>query len=232
MEKILLIEDDVQLNEMLTMELTQHQYSVDSCYNGEDGLVCVSKYNYSLIILDRMLPDMEGASVLKKRRNASIYTPVFFLTALDSLQNKIDGFNAGADDYLTKPFHVEELLVRMRALMRRPVSLQMESSLSCYDLVLDCSKYALNCNSDKVQLTKTEFSLLELFMKNPFKVFSREELLVCVWGSHAEVGAANVDNYIYFLRRHLKTLKSRTSIRTVYGIGYTLAEVPEGNRQL
>ncbi len=230
MEKILLIEDDVQLNEMLTMELTQHQYSVDSCYNGEDGLVCVSKYNYSLIILDRMLPDMEGASVLKKIRNASIYTPVFFLTALDSLQNKIDGFNAGADDYLTKPFHVEELLVRMRALMRRPVSLQMESSLSCYDLVLDCSKYALNCNSDKVQLTKTEFSLLELFMKNPFKVFSREELLVCVWGSHAEVGAANVDNY--FLRRHLKTLKSRTSIRTVYGIGYTLAEVPEGNRQL
>ena len=218
MEKILLIEDDVQLNEMLTMELTQHQYSVDSCYNGEDGLVCVSKYNYSLIILDRMLPDMEGASVLKKIRNASIYTPVFFLTALDSLQNKIDGFNAGADDYLTKPFHVEELLVRMRALMRRPV--------------LDCSKYALNCNSDKVQLTKTEFSLLELFMKNPFKVFSREELLVCVWGSHAEVGAANVDNYIYFLRRHLKTLKSRTSIRTVYGIGYTLAEVPEGNRQL
>ena len=232
MEKILLIEDDVQLNEMLTMELTQHQYSVDSCYNGEDGLVCVSKYNYSLIILDRMLQDMEGASVLKKIRNASIYTPVFFLTALDSLQNKIDGFNAGADDYLTKPFHVEELLVRMRALMRRPVSLQMESSLSCYDLVLDCSKYALNCNSDKVQLTKTEFSLLELFMKNPFKVFSREELLVCVWGSHAEVGAANVDNYIYFLRRHLKTLKSRTSIRTVYGIGYTLAEVPEGNRQL
>ena len=232
MEKILLIEDDVQLNEMLTMELTQHQYSVDSCYNGADGLVCVSKYNYSLIILDRMLPDIEGASVLKKIRNASIYTPVFFLTALDSLQNKIDGFNAGADDYLTKPFHVEELLVRMRALMRRPVSLQMESSLSCYDLVLDCSKYALNCNSDKVQLTKTEFSLLELFMKNPFKVFSREELLVCVWGSHAEVGAANVDNYIYFLRRHLKTLKSRTSIRTVYGIGYTLAEVPEGNRQL
>lgn len=232
MEKILLIEDDVQLNEMLTMELTQHRYTVDSCYNGEEGLHCVLKNIYNLIILDRMLPDMEGASVLKKIRDAGIYTSVIFLTALDSLQNKIDGFNAGADDYLTKPFHVEELLVRMRALMRRPVSLQTESSLSCYDLVLDSSKYALNCNSGKVQLTKTEFSLLELFMKNPFKIFSRDELLTYVWGSHTEVGIANVDNYIYFLRRHLKTLKSRTSIRTVYGIGYTLAEVHEENRQL
>lgn len=232
MEKILLVEDDVQLNEMLNIELTQHRYAVDSCYNGKDGLCFISKNNYNLIILDRMLPDMEGAAVLKKIRDAGIYTSVIFLTALDSLQNKIDGFNAGADDYLTKPFHVEELLVRMKALMRRPVSLQTESSLSCYDLVLDSSKYTLNCNSGKVQLTKTEFSLLELFMKNPFKVFSRAELLACVWGSHAEVETANVDNYIYFLRRHLKTLKSRTLIRTVYGIGYTLAEAPKDNKKL
>ncbi len=223
MKRILLIEDDVQLNEMLTMELKQHPYSIDSCLNGNDGFCRASQNNYDLIILDRILPDTEGVSLLKKMRDNGISSPVLVLTALDSLQNKIDGFEAGADDYLTKPFHMEELLLRMTALLRRPISLQDDSSLSCFDLSLDNTRYTLNCGGRNVALTKTQFRLMGLFMKNPSKIFSREELLACIWGSHTEVEPANVDNYIYFLRRHLKTLKSSTAIHTVYGIGYTLA---------
>ncbi len=222
--EILLIEDDVPFNEMLTEELARHQYAVTSCFNGKDGISMASRNHYELILLDRMLPDMEGTSVLKKMRDDGIYTSVILLTALDSLQDKIDGFHAGADDYLTKPFHMEELLVRMKALLRRPSSMQGESALSCYDLVLDRDRHTVSCGPGEARLTKTEFTLLELFLRNPSKVFTREELLSCVWGFHTEVGPANVDNYIYFLRRHLKTIKSKSSIQTVYGIGYTMTQ--------
>ncbi len=222
--RILLIEDDVQLKEMLTAELAGHPYDVDSCLDGRSGFSMASRGHYGLIILDRMLPDMDGTSVLKKLRGAGIYTPVLLLTALDSLQDKIDGFQAGADDYLTKPFHIEELLARAEALLRRPASLQGEASLSCYDLILDRNGHTLRCGSRETQLTKTEFGLLECFLKNPSRVFSREELLSCVWGAHTEVESANVDNYIYFLRRHLKALKSRSSLQTIYGIGYAITE--------
>lgn len=227
--RILLIEDDVNLSQLLTAQLTQSDFIVDSCLNGKDALFNVSQTAYDVILLDRILPDMDGVAILNFIRTSGISTPVIFMTALGELQQKIEGFDAGADDYITKPFHIEELIARIKAILRRPDRLQPESSLRYGDLALDLSRHTLECNNKSVNMTKTEYYLMELFLKKPAKVFSREQLLSCVWGPGAEVESNNVDNYIYFLRRHLKRLKSSISIQTVYGIGYMLVSSENTN---
>lgn len=221
--RILLVEDDANLNSLLSKQLLSYNYSVDSCLCGEDALFQISQVIYDIIILDRLLPDMEGIDILKKVRASNINTPVIFLTALSELNDKVEGFNAGADDYIIKPFHIEELIVRIKAVLRRPDTLQPDSIITCYDLTLNASTHTLSCNNVSINLTKTEFQLMELFLKNPFRVFSREVLISCVWGASSEVEPNNVDNYVYFLRRHLKELKSTSKIQTVYGIGYKLS---------
>ena len=221
--RILLVEDDSNLNNLLSKQLLSYNYMVDSCLNGADALFHISQTLYDIIILDRRLPDMEGIDILMEIRASNINTPVIFLTALSELNDKIEGFNAGADDYMIKPFHVEELIVRIKAVLRRPDTLQPDSIITCHDLSLNASTHTLSCNNASANLTKTEFQLMELFLKNPYKVFSREVLLSCVWGACSEVGPNNVDNYVYFLRRHLKELKSASKIQTVYGVGYKLS---------
>ena len=221
--RILLVEDDSNLNNLLSKQLLSYNYMVDSCLNGADALFHISQTLYDIIILDRRLPDMEGIDILREIRASNINTPVIFLTALSELNDKIEGFNAGADDYMIKPFHVEELIVRIKAVLRRPDTLQPDSIITCHDLSLNASTHTLSCNNASTNLTKTEFQLMELFLKNPYKVFSREVLLSCVWGACSEVEPNNVDNYVYFLRRHLKELKSASKIQTVYGVGYKLS---------
>ena len=221
--RILLVEDDSNLNNLLSKQLLSHNYMIDSCLNGADALFHISQTIYDIIILDRRLPDMEGIDILRKVRASNINTPVIFLTALSELNDKIDGFNAGADDYIVKPFHVEELIVRIKAVLRRPDTLQPDSIITYHDLSLNVSTHTLNCNNVSANLTKTEFQIMELFLKNPLKVFPRELLLSCVWGAYSEVEPNNVDNYVYFIRRHLKELKSGCKIQTVYGIGYKLS---------
>ena len=221
--RILLVEDDSNLNKLLSEQLFSYNYMVDSCLNGADALFHISQTLYDIIILDRRLPDMEGIDILREIRATKLNTPVIFLTALSELNDKIEGFNAGADDYIIKPFHVEELIVRIKAVLRRPDTLQPDSIITCHDLSLNASTYTLSCNNVSVNLTKTEFQIMELFLKNPFKVFTRELLLSSVWGVCSEVEPNNVDNYVYFIRRHLKELKSTSKIQTVYGIGYKLS---------
>ena len=221
--RILLVEDDSNLNSLLSKQLLSYSYSIDSCLNGADALFHISQALYDVIILDRRLPDMEGIDILRKVRASNINTPVIFLTALSELNDKIEGFNAGADDYIIKPFHVEELIVRIKAVLRRPDTLRPDSVITYHDLSLNASTHTLNCNNISVNLTKTEFQIMEVFLKNPLKVLTRELLLSCVWGACSEVEPNNVDNYIYFIRRHLKELKSTSKIQTVYGIGYRLS---------
>ncbi len=221
--RILLVEDDSNLNNLLSKQLISYNYKVDSCLNGNDALFHILQVIYDIIILDRRLPDMEGIDILRKIRASNLNTPVIFLTALSELNDKIEGFNAGADDYIIKPFHVEELIVRIKAILRRPDTLQPDSIITYQDLSLNLSTHTLSCNNISVNLTKTEFQLMELFLKNPFRVFSREMLLSCVWGTNSDVEPNNVDNYVYFMRRHLKELKSVSKIQTVYGVGYRLS---------
>ena len=142
--RILLIEDDINLSQLLNTQLTQNDFIVDSCSNGKDALFNVSQTAYDVILLDRILPDMNGVAILNFIRTSGISTPVIFMTALGELQQKIEGFDAGADDYITKPFHIEELIVRIKAILRRPNYLQPKSSLRYGDLTLDLSRHTLD----------------------------------------------------------------------------------------
>ena len=191
--RILLIEDDISLCNALMIHLRSEGYETDVCHNGTDGLSYALQNTYDVIILDRMLPELDGLTLLSAIRRKNIFTPVIIATAMDSLQEKINGLDCGADDYITKPFDAQELLARIRALSRRPAVLNDSPLLSYGDLSF-----------------------------NPEK--RRNLMLSYVWGADAEVEEGNLDNYIYFLRRRLRTLKSNVQIKTIHGVGYRLEE--------
>src|SRR5699024_7434443 len=164
---------------------------------------------YDLMILDRMLPELDGLTLLSTLRRKGIQTPVILPTAMDSLNDKINGLDCGADDYITKPFAPKELLARIRALARRPGNCFQEALISFRDLEFDPEKQELSSRGKTVSLSKKESALLEYLMKNKGNPVKRPLLLSYVWGSDAEVEEGNLDNYIYFLRRRLRSLKSR-----------------------
>ena len=174
------------------------------------------------MILDRMLPELDGLTLLNTIRKRGIQTPVILATAMDSLDDKIHGLDEGADDYITKPFAPEELLARIRALTRRPRQLQAPHQLIWKDLSFDPQKLELSCGKNTLSLSKKEAGLMEYFLKNPEQCLKRAVLLSYVWGADAEVEEGNLDNYIYFLRRRLRTLKTKAKITTVHGVGYKL----------
>ena len=207
--RILLAEDDEKLNETLVYGLTQGGFIVDACFDGEDALFYGEQNIYDIILLDRMLPCMEGTDVLASLREKGISTPVILITALGTLSDKVEGLDLGADDYLVKPFALEELLARIRCVSRRPRHL-VENRLT---------GPAGNCT-----LSKREATLLEAFLKSGGATLSRNHLLLKVWGPDSDVEEGNLDNYIHFLRRRLKTVGSRLNLKTVRGVGYTLTE--------
>ena len=174
------------------------------------------------MILDRMLPELDGLTLLNTIRKRGIQTPVIMATAMDTLNDKIHGLDEGADDYITKPFAPEELLARIRALTRRPQQLQAPGRLVWKDLSFDLQKLELSCGKNTLSLSKKESGLMEYFMKNPEQCLKRATLLSYVWGADAEVEDGNLDNYIYFLRRRLKALKTKVKITTVHGVGYKM----------
>lgn len=226
--RILLVEDDTNLSAVIAEQLQKEGYITDCC---EDGEVALSyalnpKYNYDIVLLDRMLPIIDGLTILKAMRQKQIWTPVILITGLGQLDDKVDGLDCGADDYLVKPFHIKELFARMRALTRRPADIVEKSVLSAFDLTFDPQLRRLSCQSHSVLLTQKEAGLLAVLMENPDQTHSREQLLWKVWGGTAEVEAGNVDNYIYFLRKRLRELNCRTQIKTVYGAGYRLEVEP------
>lgn len=222
--KILLIEDDHDLSHLICLALNQAGYDTDTCHTGSDGLFFAKNQIYDAIVLDRMLPEIDGLTVLQALRRHGIKTPVILTTALGSLHDRISGLDAGADDYLVKPFAVEELMARLRAVTRRPGSLHISSALSVFGLVLDPGERRLTAGELSVTLSKKESALLEYFMKNPGQTLPRSMILSYVWGSSSEVEEGNLDNYIYFLRRRLKSLNTSVKLTTVHGRGYRLEE--------
>lgn len=226
--KILIIEDDKNLSATITEQLQKEGYIVDRCYDGETalGYALNPEYGYDIVLLDRMLPIIDGLTVLKAMRQKQIYTPVLIMTGLGELDDKIDGLDCGADDYLVKPFPIKELFARIRALARRPADIVNKEVLTAFDLTLNTERRRLTCNGQSVLLTQKEADLMTVFMEKPDNTYSRSQLLWKIWGVSSEVEDGNVDNYIHFLRKRLRELGCKASIKTIYGAGYRLEEAP------
>lgn len=220
--RILLIEDEERLADALSYILKKNRYGVDLAYDGESGQALAETGVYDIIILDRMLPYKEGVDVLKDLRLQNITTPVLLLTAKDSITDRVEGLDAGADDYLIKPFAMEELLARIRALARRPHEFLQEGSLEFGGITLNTLSSELLFGDQRIKLTHKETLLLELFMRYPGQIFSKEKILDNVWGMDSEVESNNVEIYIHYLRRKLDL--TAVHILTVRGIGYCLKE--------
>ena len=220
--KVLMIEDDQELCQLVCLALQEAGYETDTCHTGSDGLFYAKSQVYDAIILDRMLPEIDGLTVLEALRRHKVLTPVILATALNSLSDRIHGLDAGADDYLVKPFAIEELLARIRAVTRRPGNLQTASDLTFSGLQLNPLNHQLSYSQTVVTLSKKEAALLSYFMKNPNQTLPRSMILSYVWGSTSDVEERNLDNYVYFLRRRLKALMAPVKLTTVHGVGYRL----------
>lgn len=220
--RILIIEDNVALCEAMCYHLQNEGYLTDLCHTGEDALYYALNPCYDLIILDRMLPVMDGLTILRTLRQKQLPVPVIMVTALDQLSDRIDGLDSGADDYLVKPFAMEELLARIRALTRRPAAIVDQHRLKFSDLSLDVLEQQLSTGQSICQLSKRETELLEYLMRHPNQVLSREIILSHVWGLDHFVEDGNLDNYIHFLRRRLSHVESSARIKTIYRVGYRL----------
>lgn len=222
--KILVIEDEVRLAEALVQILNKNKYDAECVYDGETGLDNALTGIYDVIILDIMLPKINGLEVLTKLRAAKIQTPVILLTAKDEVSDKVSGLDHGADDYLTKPFVTEELMARIRALTRRRGEIICDDTLSFADLNLNLSTYELSCKDKSIRLGLKEFRILEFFIRHGQHVVSKEELLEKVWGYDSDAEYNHVEVYISFLRKKILHIHSNVAIQTVRGVGYRLEE--------
>ena len=222
--RLLIIEDDIELCNILEHQLKKEKISVDFCNRGDESSFYYEKGSYDAIVLDRMLPRKDGLTILKEIRQAKIQTPVIMLTALNTLENRIEGLDGGADDYLTKPFEVEELLARIRALTRRAGKIESNEQMTFGDLNVDVQNLTLKTEKGSCVLSKRECDLLCFFVKNKGQILQRETLLNRVWGADSFVTDGNLDNFICFLRKRLKAVESKVTLKTVRGVGYRLEE--------
>ena len=223
--RILMIEDDEDLCAAVDIHLKKQGYVVDYAHTGDDGLHFALQNAYDLVLLDRMLPELDGIGVVAALRKKGLTTPVLMLTALDGIGHRVEGLDAGADDYLAKPFATEELLARIRALSRRPQQWESTSRLTAGDVELDLELATLRGPAGACSLSRREAQLLELLLRNAAQTLTREVLLARIWGPDAPVEDGNLDNYIHFLRRRLNTVGSAVKIVTARAVGYGL-EVP------
>lgn len=217
--KILIIEDEKQVADSLKEGLEQHRYSVDIAYNGEDGHYFTREFDYDIIILDLMLPDIDGEDLCRKLRDEGNKSFILMLTAKKQLDNIITGLDCGADDYLTKPFEFSELLARIRALLRRS-SEHKSNILSVSDISLDTEKEKVKNAGSEVQLTKKEYMILEYLLRNKGQLISRNQLLEHAWDRNVDIFTNVVDTHIKNLRKKLG--KSGSIIKTIYGSGYRI----------
>ncbi|WP_055666715.1 response regulator transcription factor [Desnuesiella massiliensis] len=222
--RILLVEDEVYLSEALTQILRKNNYTVDAVGEGDAGLDNALSNIYDLIILDIMLPKMDGISILKNIRKEGISTPVILLTAKGEISDKVIGLDSGADDYLPKPFSTEELLARIRALSRRKGEVITDNSLRYGDIELNLSTLKLSKVSKEVKLILKESELLELLISRKNIATSKELIIEKLWGYDSEAEHNHVEVYVSFLRKKLVFLNSEVSINTVRGVGYILEE--------
>ncbi len=221
--QILVVEDEKRLAEALQQILSEKKYMVDLAFDGQDGLAMALSGVYDVIVLDVMLPKMNGLQVVSELRKEKIDTPVLMLTAKDQITDKVAGLDAGADDYMTKPFSPVELLARIRALTRRQGEVIIDK-LTFHDLDLNLSTCDLTCSDKSVHLNFKEFEIMRILMSNPGKVTTKDDLIVKVWGYDSNAVDNNVEVYISFLRKKLDFIASTTQIVSLRKIGYRLEE--------
>ena len=223
--KILYAEDEPAMSEAVTDVLTYHKYNVDAVSDGEEALAYAEAEEYDAIILDVMMPKLSGTEVLKKLRDRGCKTPVMLLTAKAEIEDRIEGLDLGADDYLTKPFAMGELLARVRAMLRRREDFTPDI-LTCGNLSLNMQNYELSSEAGSFVLSKIEYQMMELLMANQGRYFSTEDILVKVWGYDTDADVGIVWVYISYLRKKLTSLKANVELKAKRNIGYTL-EVTE-----
>lgn len=220
--KILVVEDEIQLADALSELLKRNMYSVDTFYNGIDGLDNALTGVYDCILLDIMLPGMNGIEVLREIRREKINTPVLLLTARSEVDDKINGLDCGADDYLTKPFVTGELLARVRALTRRKGEIVDENSFEYKDVALHKNTCSLSCGGNDIKLSLKEYLVMEMLIANPSQILTKERIIEKIWGSESDVEYNNIEVYISFLRKKIVSLGAGVQIKTARGIGYFL----------
>lgn len=220
--RILIVEDEVNLAEALVQILRKNNYSVDAVHDGKEGLDFALSGIYDLLLLDIMLPSMDGISLLKELRSGGIATPVIMLTAKGETDDKIAGLDHGADDYVAKPFSTGELLARIRAALRRKGEVVPEDTLKFGDIELNTSTLKLSCQGKELKLILKESELLELLLTRKQAVTSKEQIIEKLWGFDSEAEHNNVEVYISFLRKKLAFLNASVRINTIRGVGYVL----------
>lgn len=220
--RILIIEDEYNLADAVATRLKKEKYIVDINTDGEEGYYNASTNIYDLIILDVMLPNMNGFEILKKLKNEKIDSKIIMLTAKQSLEDKLNGLENGANDYVTKPFHVEELIARVNIQLKREN--KNKNILKLGDLELNISNMTLKCNNtnSSVELVRKEYQLLEYFMNNSNQILSKEQIYDKVWGLENESESNNLEAYLSFVRRKLKAIGSNVNIKAVRGMGYKM----------
>ena len=219
--RILIAEDELPIARALKAVLERNKYSVDMVHSGTDALDYITGSSYDALVLDIMMPGLDGLEVLRRVRSQGITTPALFLTAKSEIEDRVAGLDAGADDYLPKPFATAEFLARVRALTRRRGE-YAPTLLTLGNLSLDADQYTLSVGVAQERLSNKEYQLMELFLRHPKRVFSSEHLMERVWGLDTEAELDVVWTYIGFLRKKLKALGADVEIRTIRGVGYTL----------
>ena len=222
--RILIVEDERKIARALGRALKNEKYAVDISHDGTDAYAMAEMIDYDLLILDRMIPgDCDGLSLTKKLREEGKNVPILLLTALGATQDKTEGLDGGADDYLTKPFALDELLARVRALLRRPQT-SVETVLRVADLSLDLNTHEVLRNNQKIELTNKEFSLLEYLVRNAGRPVSKEQIIAHVWDYDADILPNNIEVYISYLREKVDKPFKDKLIKTVRGLGYKIDE--------
>ena len=225
--KILLVEDNNQLNKALSTLLKRNSYLVDSAFDGEEALIFLKDYQYDVVVLDIMLPQVDGLEVLKRARKEGIQTPIILLTARSTIEDKIIGLDLGADDYLPKPFSSEELLARIRALIRRKASPIIEKKEITYgDLIIDEAAYRIKCLDKSVSLSNKEMQILLLLVNSGEKVVSQDTISKTAWEIESYSTSENVWVFITYLRKKIETVGSKIKIKSIRYQGYYL-EMPK-----
>ena len=219
--RLLVIEDERKIARVITESLKREKYAVDAAYDGEEGFNLADSQPYDLLIVDRMLPGLEGTEIVKKLRENGKNMPILFLTALSTTEDKTLGLDVGADDYLTKPFAIDELLARVRALLRRP-PIQQPDILKIDDLEIDKQQQTVTRAGKIIDLTNKEYALLEYLMQYPNQILSKETLIDHVWDFDADILPNNVEAYIKNLRQKIDKPFKKQLIKTVRGFGYRI----------
>jgi DNA-binding response OmpR family regulator len=219
--RIMVVEDEEKIARAIERVLDAERHSTDLAPDGVSALALAAEHDYDVVLMDRMLPDLDGLEVVRLLRSRGVTVPVLMLTAMGSLDHRVEGLDGGADDYLAKPFAFSELLARIRALGRR-APVRVEDSLTAGDLVLDPSRITVSVGERREELSAREFALLAYLVRHEGEVLTRQQILDAVWGAEPDVYSNVVDLYIHYLRRKLEALDRREVLRTVRGVGYTL----------